>query len=139
MTGLVHRLAGQRDLAAEMYRRSIPSLRDMVQTRPEEPWFHGWLAVALAGAGDRDGALAEAEIADNLAELELDAWENPYLAQEVLVHAYIMAGEHDRAVELVTDLLQSTYYRAISRNWIEMDPRFDPLRADPRFRRLLGS
>ncbi len=137
MFGMVHRLAGREAMARRFYRRAIPTLRSMLQVRPDDAWFHGWLSVALAGAGERDTALIEAKLASELAELVPDPWANPYLMQEVLVHAYILAGERERAVKIVEQLVRSHHYASISRAWIEMDPRFDTLRSDPRFRLLM--
>lgn len=130
MFGLVQRLAGQESAAQESYRRAIESLRTMLLARPDEPWLHGWLAVALAGVGEREAALAQAAAAQSLAELEPDPWENPFMMQEVVLHTYIMVGERARAAELLTELLDSRFYRALSRPWVAMDPRFDALR-DP--------
>lgn len=137
--GMIHRLAGRDEKAREAYRRAVPAIRSMIQRLPNDAWYHGWLAVALAGAGDRAAALEETELALDLAELTPDPWANPYLTQEVLLHALLLCGERERAIEALAGLLSSQYYGAISREWIRLDPRFDALRASPEFRRLSQS
>jgi DNA-binding SARP family transcriptional activator/predicted Zn-dependent protease len=131
MVGRVQRLAGRESEARASYGRSVEPLRTMLLARPDEPWVHGWLAIALAGAGEREAALAQVDAAKSLAELEPDLWENPYMMQEVVLHTYVLAGEHDRAIKLLTELLDSRHYRALSRRWVAMDPRLDPLRDHP--------
>jgi hypothetical protein len=47
---------------------------------------------------------------------------------------YIGLGENDRAI----DLLEKAYDERVERLvWLRADPRFDPLRLDPRFNDLL--
>lgn len=135
--GQIYRLAGAESIARDAYREAVPGLEALIRSRPNEPWYHGWLAVALAGAGERESALAEVDLTQNLAELESDAWENPHMATTVLLPAYIMAGEQEQAIELIGHLLESQYYVAISRAWIDLDPRFDPLRSDARFQAIM--
>ncbi len=138
MFGLVESLAGDERAARGSYARSVERLQEMSLARPDEPWVHGWLAVALAGTGDKAAALAQIDAARALADLEPDLWENPYMMQEVILPAYIQAGEYDKAIELLAELLDSRHYRAISREWIRMDPRFDPLRAHPQWPAVSG-
>lgn len=138
MYGSVHHVAGRDSVARRYYRKALPALRGKTRSRPDEPWSHGWLGLALAGAGHPDSALVESRLARELAELEPDVWENPYMAQEVLLHTLILAGEHRRAIEMIGELLESRHYRAISRAWIGMDPRFDALRSDPAFHRVMA-
>jgi hypothetical protein len=47
-----------------------------------------------------------------------------------LARIYILTGEQDRALEVLESLLE---------RWLRVDPTFDPLRNNPRFRRLVSS
>lgn len=136
--GMVHGLAGRQDLARDAYRGAIPKLRDLIQKPAATPWHHGWLAVALAGAGERDSALQQLQLVKDLTSLTPDPWSNPFLEQELLLHVYLIIGEKDSAIELLQELLESRHYGAMSRAWLQMDPRLDPLQNDPRFDALAG-
>ena len=127
--GVVQTAAGDTPGARNSFGRAVEPLQALIRSRPDEPWFHGWLAVAMAGIGEVELAMAEIDATRELADLEPDAWENPYLMQEVVLPAYLLAGEQELAIDLLADLLDSSHYRAISRPWVQMDPRFDPVRS----------
>ncbi len=137
MYGLVHRLAGDSAEARRFYRAALPALRQKLALKPDEKWIHAWLAIGLAGAGDAEGAVREARRFEELAAAEPDAWENPSLRQH-LVEAYIMSGELETAITMIEDLLGSEHLLAISVPWLRIDPRLDPLRTNPRFRRIVA-
>lgn len=137
MYGLVHRLAGDSAEARRFYRAAQPALQQKIALRPDEMWYHLWLAIGLAGGGDPEGALHEARRSEELAAAAPDLWENPFFEQGLL-HVYIMNGDRETAVTMVESLLRSHHYLAISVPWLRIDPRFDPLRTHPRFQRIVG-
>jgi hypothetical protein len=88
--------------------------------------------VALAYAGRRAEAIREGEHAVQLAGR--DAYRAPYI-QHQLARIYILLGEPERAIDRLEPLLKAPYY--LSPGWLRTDPTFDPLRANPRFQKLL--
>ena len=58
----------------------------------------------------------------------------PYL-QHQLVRIYILVGEPDKAMDRLEPLLKIPYL--LSPGWLRVDPNFDPLRENPRFKRLV--
>ena len=62
-----------------------------------------------------------------------DATTLPYYRHQ-LVRVYLLVGEPERAIDLLETLLKTPYY--LSPGWLQVDPTFDPLRSNPRFRRV---
>ena len=58
----------------------------------------------------------------------------PY-ARHQLVRVYILAGEHEKAIDALEPLLKVPYY--LTPGWLRVDPSFDPLRKHPRFLKLV--
>ena len=70
----------------------------------------------------------------SLAPLLSDAQSGPYF-QHQLARIYILVGEPDKAMDQLEPLLKIPYY--LSPAWLRIDPTFDPLRNNPRFRKLV--
>jgi len=67
-----------------------------------------------------------------IAQAERYQW--PYL-QHQLARIYILVGEPERALDLLEGLMRIPYF--LSPGWLRVDPTLDPLRGNPRFRRLV--
>jgi hypothetical protein len=52
-----------------------------------------------------------------------------------LVRIYILTGEPEKALDRLEPLLKVPYY--LSPGSLKIDPTFDPLRSNPRFKRLV--
>jgi serine/threonine-protein kinase len=106
-----------------------------VQTSPNEPVQRFSLALALAYLGRSAEAEREGERAVALRPIAQDADFGPYI-QHQLVRIYILANEPEKALDRLEPLLEMPYY--LSRDWLKIDPTFDPLRRNPRFQRLVA-
>ena len=69
----------------------------------------------------------------DLLPISKDAFSGPYL-QHQLARIYILVGEPDKAMDRLEPLLKMPYY--LSPGWLRVDPNFDPLRNNSRFRKL---
>ena len=56
-----------------------------------------------------------------------------YLLQ--LPRIYLLVGEPEKALDQLEPLLRMPYF--LSAAWLRADPTFDPLRNNPRFRKLV--
>jgi serine/threonine-protein kinase len=103
---------------------------------PLEGQLHALQGTALAILGRKAEAIREGRRAVELTPPSVDA-NAPYYMQHQLARSYIMAGEQERALDLIEPLLRANYY--LTPGWLRVDPTFDPLRNNPRFQRLTAS
>jgi len=54
--------------------------------------------------------------------------------QHQLVRIHILAGDNEKALDLLEPLLKVPYH--LTPGWLRIDPNFDPLRGNPRFEKL---
>ena len=107
------------------------ALAELQAAKPQAPFrVRAEMARVLAHAGRTD------EARQTLDELEVEADRaSGEVSWDVLAHVYSALGQKDRAFDL---LERAVAERASTLLWINVDPRFDPLRSDPRFSRLVA-
>jgi tetratricopeptide (TPR) repeat protein len=90
------------------------------------------VGVALAYAGRKEAAIREGERA---VAMDTSQSQNATYYRHQLARIYTMTGEQEKALDLLERLLARPYY--LSPGWLRIDPTFDPLRSNPRFKRLV--
>jgi serine/threonine-protein kinase len=90
---------------------------------------------ALAYAGHKAEAIREGLRAMALSPLSSHAYRGAYL-QHQLARIYLLVGQPERALDALEPLLRMPY--VLSPGWLRVDPMFDPVRKDARFRTLAG-
>jgi PAS domain-containing protein len=103
---------------------------------PEDGQRRVLLGLALAYLGRKEEAVREGQRGVELMPIARDGYIGPYV-QLQLVRIYLLVGEPEKALDQLEPLLRIPFY--LSPGWLRIDPTFDPLRADPRFRNLVGS
>jgi tetratricopeptide (TPR) repeat protein len=91
--------------------------------------------VALAYAGRKAEAIREGLRGMELSPVSRHAYRGAYV-QHQLARIYLLVGEPERALDQLEPLLRMPY--VLSPGWLKVDPTFDPVRSNPRFKRLLG-
>ena len=107
---------------------------ERIRNTPDDAQSHTFRGLALAYLGRKAEAVAEGEKGAALLPITKDAYSGPYL-QHQLVRIYLLVGEPDKALDRLEPLLKVPYY--LSPGWLRVDPNFDPLRSNPRFRKLV--
>ena len=127
-------LADQHDLARQSFESARVELERKVAQDPSDSRFHGSLGIALAGLGRRVEAVREARAGCVLMPASKDAVRALYRLEDLAV-VYTMSGQSSEAIARLDDLLaRSGWFTA---HVLRLDPRWDPLRSDPRFQALL--
>jgi tetratricopeptide (TPR) repeat protein len=129
-----HLLDGNVERSRALGRESAAEFRRQLAGAPGRATLHGNLGFALALAGDKAGAIAEGTRATELMPAE-NLQDGPAL-RHALARIYVVTGEPDKAVDLFEKLLGMPYY--LTKAWLRIDPTLEPLRANPRFQRLVA-
>ena len=101
---------------------------------PDDPQLHSFIGLSQAYLGHKAEAIREGQKALELMPLSKDKFYGAYYVLQ-LARIYILLGEPDKALDQLEPLLKIPYY--LSPGWLRIDPTFDPLRKNPRFRKLV--
>jgi tetratricopeptide (TPR) repeat protein len=124
-------IAGARATAQQM----LPSLETFGKKAPNTPFFALGLSLIHAVLGEKDAAIKEAERAITLLPSAKDAVDGPTY-EENLASVEAMVGQKDRAISRLQRLLTIPYINCLTPALLRLDPKWDPLRGDPRFQKL---
>ncbi len=128
-----HEALGDAAQARREYETALPLLQAEVDKSPGGALQLVLLARAYAGLGRKEDALREARRAVGLLPISKDAFLGPDVEIErAAVEARV--GETDAAIEHIRHLLSIP--SQLSPPLLRIDPRWTPLRGDPRFRQL---
>lgn len=136
LLGLAEQLAGNRDSARLAYDRAVAAL----ERAPESPSALDAMAMAQAGLGEKDPALASARRAIELLPTSRDAYVGP-VAEVFLAAVHAQVGDRAQAVASLRRLLAAlpgsfgSYY--LTPALMKIDPIWNPLRVDPAFQALI--
>ena len=127
----VHHARGD-DRRARTYADSaIRSFEVNVREVPRDAQLRTLLGLAEAYAGRTEDGIRDGERG---VALNVDQYFEPYLKQQ-LARIYLLAGRQDKAVDLLETLIRVPH--TLSAGWLRIDPTWDPLRGNPRFKKLV--
>jgi tetratricopeptide (TPR) repeat protein len=129
--GRAYLLLGDTARARAAFARHIPRLEELRDEMPGLSLRSRFLALAYAGAGRREEAIREAELAGRLALETGDLWAEIPNSDENLLEVFVLAGDLDRAFDVLSRIQAANPQGLLVR--LRTDPSLDPLRGDPRF------
>jgi tetratricopeptide (TPR) repeat protein len=132
--GWAHQMRGDPASAREAFSAAVTRLDVAVRELPGDWRVHAARGFALAGAGRRDDAAAEARWLKQCAVYRTDAHYG-MIAAEFRAQILAQSGSADAALDEIERLLPGPSWLSV--HTLRLDPRWDPIRARPRFRALL--
>src|SRR2546421_12118047 len=112
-----------------------PLMKEFSQTSRKSPSSAAGLSLVHAILGEKDAAIKEAERAIALLPSAKDAVDGPSF-EEQLAFVEALVGDKNRAISTLQHLLEIPYSDCVTPALLRLDPKWDPLRGDPRFQKL---
>jgi len=133
---IIARAAGDEEKARAAFAAARKILEQRLIIKPDDPRTIAVLAQVDAGLGQKEAAIAEGQRAVKLMPLSRDAYDGMLVLQG-LAQVYTWTGEREKALELVRQLMSIPGY--LTYGYLKVDPGWDPLRSDPRFKQFVAS
>src|SRR5256714_154416 len=137
-------IAGDHSAARESWTQAKDELESSLKEQPESYLLIGDLALTEMKLGENTLALTLADRGLSANPIEKDAATGP-LSLEVFARVTAATGDHDRSIATLKKLLSIPYEGPLASHLpltpalLKLDPMFDPLRNDPRFKVLTES
>ena len=132
---VVYQLDGDSVRAHTYFDSARVHLEQQLLQRSDDARLHSALGLAYAGLGRKDDAIAEGHTAVELLPVEREAVVGTYRRSDLAL-IYAMVGEHELAMDELEFLLSIP--SEITIPMLRLDPQWDPVRENPRFRALVA-
>jgi tetratricopeptide (TPR) repeat protein len=137
LLGWIRSLGGDKEGARQAYLEGRTRLELRRQQEPRNYSVASLLAFCEAGLGNKEAALREGERAMSVLPASEDPVYGP-IAEESLAGVEAQVGEAERAVTRLERLLVTPYGAfPVTQALLRLDPVWDPLRQNPRFKALV--
>jgi TolB-like protein len=141
LQGCIDLVRGDATAASKHFEEARAALVTMTEKSPDDAARHAHLGLLYAFMGRKDDALREGRRAVELKPISRDAIDGAEV-EAMLALIYARAGDGDEAIPLLERLLKipgavSYGYDSVTLSDLRTRWEWDPLRSDPRFRRLL--
>jgi serine/threonine-protein kinase len=128
-------MMGEESKAQVLFNTARDLLERELSLRPDDSRIHSMLGIVYAVLGNKDDAVREATRAVEITPVSADAIRGSRF-EEFLAWTHVLVGENDEAIDKIDYLLSIPSLASVA--MIETDPRWDPLRDDPKFQAVLS-
>lgn len=135
--GDLRRLAGDAKGAKINFTQALNELRLDLAKQPGNADIHSYLALAYCGLGDRARAAKHAAFAVKTVPIAKDALSGAYYL-DVQARVWARLGDRNAAIPAIATLMKLPAPLPLTPALLRLDPDFDKLQTDPRFKALLG-
>jgi TolB-like protein/Flp pilus assembly protein TadD/predicted Ser/Thr protein kinase len=132
--GFAYTRMGKPEPARRAFESALIMLEKEAAERPDDARVHSSLGVIYACLGRKEEAIREGRLGVELYPVSRDALDGPNQV-DYLARIYMLVGDHESALEKIEYLLSIP--SGLHAPMLRIDPQWDPLRDDPRFKRLL--
>jgi TolB-like protein/Flp pilus assembly protein TadD len=132
--GILHFMLGEKDKARADFERARVIVEKSVREVPDDSGRHAQLGAIFAGLGRKEEAIREGKRAVELSPESKDAFDGPQVTI-ALAQIYCWTGEKEQALQLIERSLSTP--NGINVPFLKLDPVWDPIRNDPRFKALI--
>jgi serine/threonine protein kinase/tetratricopeptide (TPR) repeat protein len=134
--GVVAQMMGDKAAAHAAFTTARNEAAKLIADQPDYPAAFCVLGMADAALGNKDDAIREGQRAVELMPVKKNAIEGPLLI-EYLALIYALTGEKDLALQQLAIAASAPGF--LSYGDLRLHPRWDPLRSDPRFDKIVAS
>jgi len=111
------------------------SLEKLGEERPQDARLHSSLGLAYAYLGRKEEAIREGRQGVNLYPVSKDAYGGTHHVYH-LAWNYTLVGEYEKALDQLEFLMSVAAGEVATVALLRLDPKWDPLRENPRFKKL---
>jgi non-specific serine/threonine protein kinase len=133
--GYIYQYMKKPELAHTSFDSARILLEKEMKKQPDDPRIHSSLGIVYAALERKEAAIKEGKRAVELYPVSKDFLFGPQRVED-LAHIYVLLGEYDLAIDKLEYLLSIPYWVSVS--YLQLDPKWDPLRQHPKFQKLLG-